>query len=172
MRVKTAVGLTEYAEVGEIIGQGTGGGALVSAANLDGGVSEYFNESGDEIYYGNIRLQCILFQDDIIRLSSSVSNAKAGNAKLQVMANSKCLEMHPDKTVFVSLGIKKQIKAIEEEVNRSPIYSNNFVTKKKVEEKWLGDKIHEEGLEKSVEATIKMRSGKIMAAIYEVKAIV
>ena len=36
VRVKTPVGTTKYEEVAEIIRQGSGGGAIVSAANLDG----------------------------------------------------------------------------------------------------------------------------------------
>ena len=36
IRVKTGSGYSEWAEAGELIGQGTGGGALVSSINLDG----------------------------------------------------------------------------------------------------------------------------------------
>ena len=47
--VKTASGMTDTALVGDCIGQGTAGGALVSQANLDQGLMEHF-ESRQLIY--------------------------------------------------------------------------------------------------------------------------
>ena len=38
--------------VGDCIGQGTAGAALVSQANLDQGLMKYFGESKDELQYG------------------------------------------------------------------------------------------------------------------------
>ena len=43
--VKTAFGITEEVDVGDCLGQGTGGAGLVSAANLDIGLQKYFNTS-------------------------------------------------------------------------------------------------------------------------------
>ena len=88
------------------------------------------------------------------------------------MSNSKMLEMHPDKTVFVTFGTKNQIKSLDDLSKKEPIYFNDFVTKKKVSEKWLGDMLHEGGLSLSVEETVKARYGMTVAAIYEVAAIV
>ena len=45
IRVRTALGDTEYREVGELIGQGSGGAGLVSGSNLDKGVTKFFNNS-------------------------------------------------------------------------------------------------------------------------------
>ena len=45
--VETAGGLTNTAFVGDCIGQGTAGGAIVSAANLDQGLKQYFEGSQD-----------------------------------------------------------------------------------------------------------------------------
>ena len=43
--------------------------------------------------------------------------------------------------------------------------------KSKSEEKWLGDILSDQGLEKSVEATINSRFGKIQTAIFELKVV-
>ena len=52
--VKTGVGLTEYTEVGAVVGQGTMGGALVSQAVLDEGTKELFVPGyKNEINYGS-----------------------------------------------------------------------------------------------------------------------
>ena len=63
--------------------------------------------------------------------------------------------MHPDKTIFVTFGSKNQIKDLEDQNKKEPIYFNDFVTEKKPSEKWLGDMLHEGGLSLSVEETVK-----------------
>ena len=55
IRVKTGVGLSEEGEAGEVLGQGSCGGTIVSARYLDGVVSDYFKDSkhedlGEEIH--------------------------------------------------------------------------------------------------------------------------
>jgi hypothetical protein len=65
--VKTASGMTERKAVGDVIGQGTAGAALVSQLNLDRGLMDYFGESQDEKRYGSVRLQPLAYQDDIMK---------------------------------------------------------------------------------------------------------
>ena len=55
IQVKTSAGMTDTAVVGDVIGQGTAGAALVSQLNLDLGMKSYFSGSADELYYGNVR---------------------------------------------------------------------------------------------------------------------
>ena len=54
IQVKTSAGMTDTAVVGDVIGQGTAGAALVSQLNLDLGMKSYFSGSADELYYGNV----------------------------------------------------------------------------------------------------------------------
>ena len=82
IRVVTGSGLTEEADVGEIVGQGSTGGAIVSQLNLDMGVNDLFFGSQDEAQYGTVVIQPQLFQDNIFRLTPSVSGARAGNVKM------------------------------------------------------------------------------------------
>ena len=96
IRVKTGNGYTEWRNVGEILGQGSGGGAMASAANLDRGVDLYFKGSMDEAMFGNIRLQPLIFMDDLARVTTSRNSAQAGNVKLNCLMNSKQLTLHPD----------------------------------------------------------------------------
>ena len=70
--VRTAVGVTEEKETGENIGQGTLEGAIISAANIDYSVNRFFCESKDELSYGRTKLQPLIFQDDISRMSTNV----------------------------------------------------------------------------------------------------
>ena len=75
--VKTGVGLTEYTEVGAVVGQGTMGGALVSQAVLDEGTKELF-VPGDknEINYGSVPMAPCLFQDDIKHGANDLEKAR------------------------------------------------------------------------------------------------
>ena len=79
IRVKTPVGETEEKESGENIGQGTLEGALISAANIDYSINKFFKNSKEELSYGGIYLQPLMFQDDMSRMSTSVHAAQAGN---------------------------------------------------------------------------------------------
>ena len=107
MAVKTAGGLSETAFVGDCIGQGTAGGALVSQANLDHGLMMYFGESKEEMHYGHIRIQPLAYQDDILKRSKDAMAAQVGNIKLAAMLHDKGLEAHPDKTSYIVCGSKK-----------------------------------------------------------------
>ena len=105
--VKTACGMTDTAVVGDCIGQGTAGAALVSQANLDQGLMEYFQDSQDEIMYGSVKIQPLAYQDDILKGNKDVISAQVGNMKLHNMLSSKGLEAHSDKTCVIVCGAKK-----------------------------------------------------------------
>ena len=109
LRFITGSGHSEWAEAGELIGQGTGGGALVSSINLDKGMEEFFEGSGEEINYGEVRLQPLMFQDDVVRLTDSVHAARAGNTRIMNVVKLKQLEMHPEKTGIIVWGEKEVI---------------------------------------------------------------
>ena len=66
--VRTGTGVTDEADVGEVIGQGTVGGALASQVNIDRGIDRYFCGSKDEMSFGTVRLQPLVFQDDVASL--------------------------------------------------------------------------------------------------------
>ena len=91
--MKTGTGYSEWAKPGELIGQGTGGGALVSSINLDKDMGEFFSRSSTEVTYGEVRLQPLIFQDDVVRLTGDVSSARAGNKRIENVVKLKQLEM-------------------------------------------------------------------------------
>ena len=79
IKVKTAVGESEETETGENVGQGTLEGALISAISIGNGTNEFFKDSEDEVSYENIKLQPLLYQDDVLRISTNVRAAQVGN---------------------------------------------------------------------------------------------
>ena len=98
--VQTPVGPTEEEDTGEGVGQGTLEGALVSSANLDSGVDDFFHNSEYEISYGEIPLQPILYQDDVARMSDDLKSAQMGNNKMEALAETKLLSYNLDKFCF------------------------------------------------------------------------
>ena len=108
--VRTPVGDTEWRETGEGCGQGTIEGAICSAANLDSGVKDFFEDSEYEITYGDVSLLPTLFQDDISRMSWDPMSAQMGISRLEAMAETKLLDFNMDKSCIVIIGKGKQRK--------------------------------------------------------------
>ena len=61
------------------IGQGTAGAALVSSLNIDLSLKHQFAESQGKVFYGNVELQPLLFQDDVAIPSNNILSEQAGN---------------------------------------------------------------------------------------------
>ena len=120
--------MTEEAFVGDCTLQGTTGGALLSQANLDVGLMEYFQDSQDEINYGSVKLQPLAYQDDILKGSKDVLSTQVGNVKLAAMFVDMGLglEAHPDKTCFIVCGSKKYKQNVMEDLKRNTLMFGNF----------------------------------------------
>ena len=138
IRVKTSTGLTDTAMVGNVIGQGTAGAALVSQLNLDHGLHSYFEDSCDEIYYGDVRCEYFAYQDDIGKPSKGAREAQAANIKLAHMFQEKGLEAHPDKTCFIVFGSENFKRKINEQLNANPLQLGNFMVNRRVSDRYLG----------------------------------
>ena len=82
IRISTRVGYSEYKPLQEILGQGTLGGAVVSGLNIDLDVMDYFEQSMDELSYGSVRLQPLLYQDDLLHLGTSREKVQAANRRI------------------------------------------------------------------------------------------
>ena len=80
--VKTAFGMTNEAEVGDVLGKGTAGAGLVSAANLDLGLQAQFNNCPMVMRYGNLRMQPLCYQDDVGTMCTSLEMAKSQAKKM------------------------------------------------------------------------------------------
>ena len=83
--VQTPVGQTEETDTGKTVGQGTLEGAIISALSLDIGVDDHFSGSEYEVCYAGLRLQPLLFQDDVSRLADNPSSLQAGNDKMELI---------------------------------------------------------------------------------------
>ena len=170
--VQTPLGLTEEAERGEGLGQGTMKGALVSSVSLDSGFMDKFASSEVETSYMSVRLQPLLFQDDVARISTSVASAQSGNVKMESVAECKLLDYNVDKSCFLVLGNKKETKKIDTQLNETPHLLCGTEMKRETKTKYLGDVLSSNGLADSVSETVKARTGLAMKSIYEIRSVI
>ena len=82
IQIKTSVGMSDTFTTGPIVSQGSIGGGLISALNLDYSVNKFFLNSNNEIFYHDVRLQPLIYQDDLGKFSASRMDAQAGNDKI------------------------------------------------------------------------------------------
>ena len=172
IRVRTAVEETDEKDTGENIGQGTLEGAVISAANIDYTMNRFFSESKDEVSYGGINLQPLIFQDDISRMTTSVWAAQSGNNIVEAVMETKLLDFNLDKSCYIVMGSRANKTKIDQELKANPLTLCGKPMENVTKEKYLGNMISCNGLAASVEATVKKRKGQVFSNILEVKAVV
>ena len=170
--VQTPVGITLEEDTGEGVGQGTLEGAIVSAVNLDTGVSEFFHNSEHEVNYGNVVINPLLYQDDVARLSLDLKSVQIGNDKMEAVAERKLLNYNLEKSCFTVIGSKKTRAKMQQEVKECPVLLCGAEMKQEDNVKYLGDWISGFGLSDSVDVTIKKRKGLVSLSIYEIRAVI
>ena len=154
------------------MGQGTNEGAIISASNIDKGVSGTFEHSDKEISYGEEYLHPLLFQDDILRATDNVESLQYGNDLIAHVMNDKLLNLNLDKSKFMIVGSEKVTKTLRDEVKRFEPTLNKVKIKESDSEKYLGDYFHRKGNSQSIITTVKNRYGKAIEAIVDIRNIV
>ena len=147
IRVKTGAGMTAIETTGENVAQGSIGGAILSSCNLDKTVTKYFAGSTTEVSYATTRLQPIMFQDDTIRLTTSIEAAQKGNVIMNSAMKRKQHELNTDKCCVLVFDRKQKAKSTRENINNNCLLSiGNQMIKAKVQDKYLGDILMKEDL--------------------------
>ena len=173
IRVNTAAGMTAAAEAGDLVGQGTAGAGLMSQLNLDTGLQQYYAGSGDEMYYGGVRIEYTAYQDDIGKPSKGVKEAQAHMVKLAYMFQDKGLEAHPDKSGYIVFkGSKENMLKMQKELKINPIMFEKFSMNRKTKDKYLGQILREDGLAASAAATVEDRAGRFKGAVFEIRSVI
>ena len=173
IRVRTGVGMTDYIEAGALVGQGTIGGALVSQAVLDEGISGGFVPGGqDEMNYGSVPMSPLIFQDDVIHSAGRTKEARIANNKIDRIVKSLNLSLNQDKTVCLVMGTHKLKVKVKPELEVQPLMCGEFETELKNQFKWLGQILSSGGLADSVSCTVAAREGKIRGACIKITQIV
>ena len=173
IRVKTSFGLTDVAATGENVAQGSIGGGIISALNLDKTIGLHFKGSDSELSYGPTRLSPLLYQDDAAKFSTNLAAAQKANILISRAMKMKQLDLNVEKSATIIFGNKKRVTEIRNfiEENRS-LTINGEAVKIKNQEKYLGDYFHSGGLAKCVEVTITNRYGIALGSIIELKSVI
>ena len=172
IRVRCGGGYSPWMEVGDTLGQGSGGAALASQANLDKGITTIFKGSSDLMFYGTVPISPLLFQDDVFSVSETVNAARSSLQRVDIVMKQKRLTLNKDKTAYILLGQKEEQDKIRTALKKSPLICGSFVVQEKQSDKYLGEIFHTDGLSRSALETIKARAGKIKAVSYEIRAII
>ena len=132
----------------------------------------FFKDSIEEITYGKMWIQPLLFQDDISRVSTSVRAAQSGNKRIEAVMETKLLDFNLDKSCYIIMGSKKRKEEMEIELKENPLILCAYPMKKVKIKKYLWDIISTAGLSERVQATIEKRKGQVVSSIIETKAVV
>ena len=171
IKVRTGAGMSKSAIVGETVAQGSIGGALVSSLNLDIDVNNFFSGSIDEAAYADVRLQPLILQDDLCRMSCSADSARAGIRRMENIMKLKQLDINVSKSTYIICENSSKSAEIRQELENNPLKYDGILIKEKQSEKYLGDMLDGRGLGASIEATITERHGRIFGSVLEIRII-
>ena len=165
--VKTSVGDSEERNLLDSIGQGTAGAALVSSLNIGCAIEKIFKyEYTTRI--GNLKLNSLVFQDDISKMNDNINQARIGCQKIDEILKKKLLSVNHDKSKYVLIGNSRFRKSIAKKIAKKPIKMGGVTIEQSVKEKYLGDIIHQNGCQESVKETVKERKRKLISKSEEI----
>ena len=171
IRVKTSCGLSEAGEAGDIIGQGSGGAAKLSALNLARKLERVFENSNEMASYGTIKQHPYSFQDDILTQIESVEELRSANVKMAETMELMQTQLNESKSGFILMGTEEQKATARQKIKEQPVLCQGFEMKEFAQEKWLGDFLAC-SLKESVMVTIKKREASIRRASFEIVSLV
>ena len=127
IKIKTSVGESRSESIQPLITQASVEAAVISAKNLDSGVSEYVHKEKDnetedtekeekeeedndkdieDVTYSTVKLKSLLFQDDVLTPNKTPEAAQAINLKMVDLMESKLLDLHKGKSCYIVAGEK------------------------------------------------------------------
>ena len=171
IRVRTGCGYSRWEEAGDLLGQGSGGAAKVSALNLDRKIALMFEGGKEMARYGGVTQQPYSFQDDAVAVVEDLEGLRSAVVKMDAVMKMMQVDQNKDKTGYILMGPKHMVKEVRERVKKNPVKCGDWEVKEMEKEKWLGDWFTN-GLQESVMATIRDRAPKIRRASFEIVNIV
>ena len=78
--VKTSVGESKTAQIKDSVGKGSFAAALVSSLNMGSAIADKFQEESSA-NLGLLELICLILQDDIMKMSNTLEEARNGSQK-------------------------------------------------------------------------------------------
>ena len=131
VRVQTPVGVSQSADVGPSVAQGSVDGPIISSVSIGNEVHDAFAaDHGDhEVMYGSLSLSALIWMDDILRMATTTANAQFGNNLIDKIVGNKGLELNLDKSTFIVMGGQKARKKIKNQIEKCPLTLGESVMK-------------------------------------------
>ena len=101
LAVKTAFGKTKEFDIGEGLKQGSVLATSLAALHTDS-VTTLFQQKALSIKYGNLKIDNLLFQDDILRIQKNTKDMNNANQVYKVFESNNRLKFHEEKSVWMS----------------------------------------------------------------------
>ena len=156
LTVNTPFGMTSEFSCYEILKQGSVMASTLAAMHVDY-IQEFFKDEDLGIYYSNVKIENLIFQDDIIRFEDNEDKLNKANIIFNIAQNINKMEFHPTKTKVMQInGSDNEIKLGQNSLK----YVNSM--------KYLGDIISRDG---TVDEMIKERKNSIAGITAELVAI-
>ena len=169
MQVVTALGNTDWFTRGALVPQGSSYGALLSALNLDTGLAATFRHllAAISSVYG-LPLLSYVFQDDIIKVSTSREECQLSQNAIAETITSKQLRLNDNKCKIIICGNNAAARRARVEVTENPITMNGAAVKYTRTEKYLGDWLSQTSAAESVWETVIKREAEVRGPVQEV----
>ena len=107
LTISTPFGTTNEFMCQEILKQGSVIASTLAALHVDN-VNKYFEEENLGTYYGTIKIENLLFQDDIVRFEDDENKMNKANIILNIFENINKMEFHPKKTKVMEINSKNE----------------------------------------------------------------
>ena len=104
--VKTSLGESKTAPIKDSVGQGSFAAALISSLNIGSAIADKF-EGESTANIGLLELACLILQDDIMKMSNTVEQARNGYQNIDKLLKQKLLSLNYDKSKYILLGNRK-----------------------------------------------------------------
>ena len=110
-------------------------------------------------------LNCLIFQDDIARLNTTLEQARTGATLIGETLAKKKLKSNLTKSRYVLLGGEEFKKKTRLEAQNNSVMMGSHIMEESQEEKYLGDMIHANSLAASILITVNKRLGVLIGKI-------
>ena len=138
LTISTPFGKTNEITCQEILKQGSVLASTLAAMHVDS-VHNHFDLENLGIYYGDVKIENLLFQDDIVRLEGEEDHLNKANIVFEIFQNINKMEFHPIKTkvMIVNSTQDDEIKLAKdklEKVNKMKYLGDIITNNGKIDE--------------------------------------
>ena len=171
IRIQGDVDTERSAVITNSVGQGTSGAVDGSALMMGKVVEEAFEKCEHELQLGGVTVKPAAFVDDVATARGSAEGAREAGERLTEVLTNLTLRAHPEKTVNLVIGTKRQREVVQKQLSENPMIIQGFEVQEKDEDQYLGMNFSNKGVRESITRTLDKRGGKAVGKTKLAKAV-